>query len=1135
MMLCKNKFQLLAISSAVAGISTAALGQIAVLDKGHSLLLNSGLQDLGLYSDSRYGLDYNVVAGANLTGPMFFADPGPSQVLSTGHSWSLMISQNSDPSAVLTDYEAAHKSDLFAVQVGDEQQGDIESPTSQTTAWFQNARAQNDFSNQLLYVNSFFINSTTAYANFIANANPDALSFDSYPFSNPDGHYITSTNWLSLAQTFRRFGLGSYIGATGTAARPYGMYVQTFHDEFAIDPGEAEMRWQQFAGLTMGYTFFDAFIFQGGNNHFYDQTTPLYSQYSETARQVRNLGPAMTRLISYSNGAASGATSIVRGQDANGNITAVPGGWQDFHAGDAPPNQPYFTSISNVANLGTKNNGHPGDVYVGFFNPLLSTLGDPNGEAYFMVTNGLGGSLVLPNGSSDNTALVSETQQTMTLNFDFGVSGIETLQRMRRSDGRVEVVPLTHVSGNTYTYTFTLDGGTGDLFKYNDGTSFVGAPVFNAYWDSDASAANNNVASGAGMGGSGTWDSSSSKWSSGSANSAWAANQDAIFQGAPGAVTLASPQTANSLTMHSSYTLAGSTLTMLGSMVTVDSGATATIASVIAGNAGVIKSGSGVLALTGTNTFTGGTMINGGVVRISSDANLGAVPTALTSNIVLNGTTLQFGANFDLNNNRAITIGPLGGTIDTNGFSTINGFGIANTFQGPGDLTKTGTGTVFISAATGGLNTLWTGRLIIQQGTWKIVATDGLPFNPNTVLVLQPGEVTLNGGTWQFGKNIFASSPYRGVTVSAGGGTIDTQGFNVTWAGPITGSFPSSTLTKIGPGSLTLNSPSFAGSFTGNVNVSAGSLVLSGGSALGTTMAINVAGGASLTIATSQDVGAISGDGTISLGSQTLTLMNNSATTFGGVIAGAGAIAQAGGGTLTVNNLRIPGVNISSGMIKIAQNGGTGGASLINSLSIAGTAAAPTGRLDLNDNDLAINYSGTSPIETIRSLLAAGFNAGSWDGMGIASSAAHNDATMHTALGYAEASSVGMTTTFDGQSIDSTTVLVKYTDYGDSNLDGKVDVNDFRMFLDGFAATSGSSWSQGDYSYDGKVDLGNDFNLFLSGYLSQNGALGDLIPAIVSDSALTSAQKSELLSAVPEPVVLPGAVFAVALLKRRRK
>ncbi len=69
--------------------------------------------------------------------------------------------------------------------------------------------------------------------------------------------------------------------------------------------------------------------------------------------------------------------------------------------------------------------------------------------------------------------------------------------------------------------------------------------------------------------------------------------------------------------------------------------------------------------------------------------------------------------------------------------------------------------------------------------------------------------------------------------------------------------------------------------------------------------------------------------------------------------------------------------------------------------------------------------------------------------------------------------------TFRGQTVDTSAILVKYTYYGDNNLDGVVNATDFGMLIDGLVASSASSWTQGDYTYDGRVDLGNDFNLFL--------------------------------------------------------
>ena len=87
------------------------------------------------------------------------------------------------------------------------------------------------------------------------------------------------------------------------------------------------------------------------------------------------------------------------------------------------------------------------------------------------------------------------------------------------SDGGNTV--FTSLGNGKYQLQLKLDGGTGDLFKYNDGTPFVGeqAALPLGYWDNDANAANNNVATGAGMGGTGNWDAASAKWYNGSTNS----------------------------------------------------------------------------------------------------------------------------------------------------------------------------------------------------------------------------------------------------------------------------------------------------------------------------------------------------------------------------------------------------------------------------------------------------------------------------------------------------------------------------------------------------------------------------------------------------------------------------------------
>ena len=97
---------------------------------------------------------------------------------------------------------------------------------------------------------------------------------------------------------------------------------------------------------------------------------------------------------------------------------------------------------------------------------------------------------------------------------------------------------------------------------------------------------------------------------------------------------------------------------------------------VLSGSGSLIKSGTGTLTLTAANTFSGGTTVTGGLLQITSDAQLGGVPDGPTVNITLNGGQL-FNNNSapTLNANRTIYLGPNGGFVRS-GYgqtTTING------------------------------------------------------------------------------------------------------------------------------------------------------------------------------------------------------------------------------------------------------------------------------------------------------------------------------------------------------------------------------------------------------------------------------------------------------------------------------
>src|SRR5205823_4418164 len=138
------------------------------------------------------------------------------------------------------------------------------------------------------------------------------------------------------------------------------------------------------------------------------------------------------------------------------------------------------------------------------------------------------------------------------------------------------------------------------------------------------------------------------------------------------------------------------------------------------------------------------------------------------------------------------------------------------------------------------------------------------------------------------------------------------------------------------------------------------------------------------------------------------------------------ALAKSGAGRLSIKSLRGGALNITGGTAELLAGRSTSVTSNVAALTI-GTGAA----LDVNDQDVVIDYTDQSPFATIRSYIAAGYANGSWSGKGILSSAAagSSSAANRAAIGYAEASSLNtqFPATFSGQSVDSTSVLLRYT------------------------------------------------------------------------------------------------------------
>jgi ELWxxDGT repeat protein len=166
-----------------------------------------------------------------------------------------------------------------------------------------------------------------------------------------------------------------------------------------------------------------------------------------------------------------------------------------------------------------------------------------------------------------------------------------------------------------------------------------------------------------------------------------------------------------------------------------------------------------------------------------------------------------------------------------------------------------------------------------------------------------------------------------------------------------------------------------------------------------------------------------------------------------------------------------------------------GGGSPIVTRQLSATGA---GRIDLNDNDLILDYGAASALETLQALINTARNGGSWTGNGLTSSIARTNAAHNTTLGAMEASDFksiyGAGALFDGETIDTTAVLVKYTYYGDADFNGRVNFDDYVRTDSGFN-NHRTGWLNGDFDGNGVINF-DDYVLIDLAFNTQSGVLG---------------------------------------------
>lgn len=326
----------------------------------------------------------------------------------------------------------------------------------------------------------------------------------------------------------------------------------------------------------------------------------------------------------------------------------------------------------------------------------------------------------------------------------------------------------------------------------------------------------------------------------------------------------------------------------------------------IDGATGITKNGTGTLTISSTNNFTGTVAINSGTVAVSTMTNGGAAGpfgtgTSVTLGDATHTGTLQLaGTGLTATTNRILTLNAGGGAVsvpDATSNLTVTGI-----IGGVGSLTKTGNGTLTLSAANtfsggtivnGGALTLTVGGIVgtlsspltINTGATVLsTATDTLGYGATraTTITINGGTFThtpavnlsvwgmtvnMTGGLFQatnaggrldFGTdanagnvptaiNTFASTD----TATIGGTQVNLRQANTTFtvadgvavtdllvSAPINEGIGGAGITKAGPGTMVLSAGS---SYTGPTVVNAGTLLVTG--TLFATSPTNVLGG----------------------------------------------------------------------------------------------------------------------------------------------------------------------------------------------------------------------------------------------------------------------------------------------------
>ncbi len=372
----------------------------------------------------------------------------------------------------------------------------------------------------------------------------------------------------------------------------------------------------------------------------------------------------------------------------------------------------------------------------------------------------------------------------------------------------------------------------------------------------------------------------------------------------------------------------GGTATTFGGQITNGGGS---------GVLSFVKSGTGTLVLSGTNTYKGSTTINGGTLSIGASAGLGD-STAVTNTVTIDNAVLEVTGNVDLGANRVVTINAGGAIFKVTSGNTLT---VPAAIGGAGALDKTDSGTL----ALGNSGNSYNGATTISAGTLQLGASDVLPDGAGKGGVTLGGTLDLNGHSETINSLTGSGTVDNTAASTSANLSVGSDGSSSTFNGTLanSGGGGSLALTKVGAGSLTLGGNS---TFTGGVTIQSGTVFVSANGNLGGDAGALTFGGASTLAITDSFVASRA---VILNAAATVDVADTKTGTLSGKISGTGGLTKTGLGTLALTNSNTAAPDRSS------YSGGT----TIN----AGTLAVSLDQ-QLGDDAASVSFGGNATLQT---------------------------------------------------------------------------------------------------------------------------------------------------------------------------